>query len=115
MHRSKIIIALLFTLLFSGTVFAADSYAIDPDHTYIGFSIRHLVINSIRGRFTDYSGTIVYDEQDISKSSVEITIKAASINTNETDRDNHLRTEDFFDVAKYPDITFKSTRIEKHG
>jgi len=93
----------------------ADRYAIDPAHCHIGFSVRHLVINNIKGRFTDYTGLIVYDEQDITRSSVEITIKAQSINTDVQARDDHLRTADFFDVVKYPDITFKSTRIEKRG
>jgi polyisoprenoid-binding protein YceI len=94
---------------------AADGYAIDPAHCHIGFSVRHLVINDIKGRFTDYTGSIVYDEQDITKSTVAVTIKAASVNTDFAARDEHLRTGDFFDVAKYPEITFKSTRIEKRG
>ena len=93
----------------------ADKYAIDPAHCHIGFAVRHLVINNIRGRFTDYTGTIFFDEQDITRSSVEITIKAASINTDFAARDEHLRTADFFDVAKYPEITFKSSRVEKRG
>jgi polyisoprenoid-binding protein YceI len=102
-------------MLSGGSAWAAEKYTIDPAHCHIGFSIRHLVINSIRGRFTDYTGAIVFDEQDVSKSSVEITIKAESINTDVKPRDEHLRGSDFFDVAKYPDITFKSTRVEKRG
>jgi polyisoprenoid-binding protein YceI len=94
---------------------AADKYAIDPAHCHIGFAVRHLVINNIRGRFTDFMGVILFDEQDITRSSVEITIKAESINTDFAARDEHLRTADFFDVAKYPEITFKSTRVEKRG
>jgi polyisoprenoid-binding protein YceI len=93
----------------------ADKYAIDPAHCHIGFAVRHLVINNIRGRFTDYMGVILFEEQDITRSSVEITIKAESINTDFAARDEHLRTADFFDVAKYPEITFKSTRVEKRG
>jgi len=95
------------------TSLAADKYTIDPNHCHIGFSVRHLVINNIRGRFTDYSGSIVYDEQDVTKSSVEIAIKANSITTDVKNRDDHLRGSDFFDVARFPDITFKSTRVEK--
>jgi polyisoprenoid-binding protein YceI len=102
-------------LIPASTTLAADKYTIDPVHCHIGFSVKHLVINNIRGRFNDYTGAIVYDEQDITKSSVEITIKAASINTDFKFRDDHLRASDFFDVAKYPEITFKSTRIEKRG
>lgn len=115
MRRSIIFLLLIVVLLSQRTSLAADKYAIDPAHCHIGFSVRHLVINNIRGRFTDYAGSIVYDEQDPTKSSVEIVIKAESINTDVKPRDNHLRGSDFFDVAKYPDITFKSTRIEKRA
>ena len=110
-----IIPAFAFLLISASTTLAADKYAIDPVHCHIGFSVKHLVINSIKGRFNDYTGAIVYDEQDITKSSVEITIKAASINTDFKFRDDHLRAPDFFDAVKYPEITFKSTRIEKRG
>ena len=110
-----IIPALAFLLISASTTLAADKYAIDPVHCHIGFSVKHLVINNIRGRFNDYTGAIVYDEQDITKSSVEITIKAASINSDFKFRDDHLRAPDFFDAVKYPEITFKSTRIEKRG
>ncbi len=120
MRRSIIILtliipALAFLLISASTTLAADKYNIDPVHCHIGFSVKHLVINNIRGRFNEYTGSIVYDEQDITKSSVEITIKVASINTDFKFRDDHLRGPDFFDVAKYPEITFKSTRIEKRG
>ena len=110
-----IIPAFAFLLISASTTLAADKYAIDPVHCHIGFSVKHLVINNIKGRFNDYAGAIVYDEQDITKSSVEITIKTASINTDFKFRDDHLRAPDFFDVVKYPEITFKSTRIEKRG
>ena len=120
MRRSIIVLTLIIPTLVlwlipPSTVLAAGKYAIDPVHCHIGFSVQHIVINKIRGRFNDYTGAIVYDEQDITKSSVEITIKAASINTDFKFRDDHLRAPDFFDVAKYPEITFKSTRIEKRG
>jgi polyisoprenoid-binding protein YceI len=115
MRRSIIVLTLIFVLFPASTTLAADKYSIDPVHCHIGFSVRHLVINNIRGRFTDYEGSIIYDEQDITRSSVEITIKAQSINTDVQPRDEHLRTSEFFDVAKFPDITFKSTRVEKRG
>jgi polyisoprenoid-binding protein YceI len=120
MRRSIIVLTLIipafaFLLISASTTLAADKYTIDPVHCHIGFSVKHLVINNIKGRFNDYTGSIVYDEQDITKSSVEITIKTASINTDFKFRDDHLRASDFFDVVKYPDITFKSTRIEKRG
>jgi len=109
-----ILAALVMSALFE-TGLAADKYTIDSANSHIGFLVRHLVINTIRGRFTEFAGTIIYDEQDITRSSVEITIKAASINTDVKQRDDHLRSADFFDVAKYPEMTFKSTRIEKRG
>src|SRR5258705_10096320 len=115
MRRSIIVLTLILVFMPASRTSAADKYTIDPVHCHIGFSVRHLVINNIRGRFTDYAGSISYDEQDITRSSVEITIKAQSINTDVQPRDEHLRTSEFFDVAKFPDITFKSTRVEKRG
>jgi polyisoprenoid-binding protein YceI len=94
---------------------AADTYAIDAAHSTIGFSVRHLVINNIPGRFKEYTGTINYDTADITKSSVQFTAKVASIDTGIQQRDDHLRTADFFEVAKHPEMTFKSSRIEKKG
>ena len=91
------------------------TYAIDPAHSSINFAVRHLLINDVRGRFDDYSGTILYNADDVSRSSVEFTAKVASIDTDIAKRDEHLRTADFFDVAKYPEMTFKSTRVERKG
>ncbi len=93
----------------------ADRYEIDPVHTSIGFAVRHFVINKVRGHFTNFSGTILYDEEDITKTSFSVTIKAASIDTRHFKRDKDLRSPDFLDVKKYPVITFQSTRIEKMG
>ena len=90
-------------------------YRIDPAHSTIGFAIRHYEINWVSGRFKDFSGTIRYDEKDVTRSSVEFTAKIESIDTGIAPRDNHLRTADFFDVAKYPEMTFKSTRVERKG
>lgn len=91
------------------------TYLIDNAHSLIGFSVRHLTISDVHGRFNDFTGTIHYNEKDISKSSVEFSAKAASINTDIKGRDDHLRSADFFDVEKYPEITFKSSRIESQG
>lgn len=90
-------------------------YNIDPAHSTIGFSIRHYEINWVSGRFKDFKGSIRYDEADATKSSVEFTAKIESIDTGIEARDKHLRTADFFDAAKYPEMTFKSTRIERKG
>jgi polyisoprenoid-binding protein YceI len=94
---------------------ATGVYQIDPAHSTVGFAIRHLEINWVTGRFKDYKGTINYDAADITKSSVEFTAKVESIDTGVAARDQHLRNADFFDVAKYPELTFKSTRVERKG
>jgi polyisoprenoid-binding protein YceI len=90
-------------------------YKIDPAHSIIGFSIRHLEINWVEGRFKDFSGTIRYDEKDLTRSSVEFSAKVESIDTGVEARDKHLRSADFFDVAKFPEMSFKSTRVERKG
>lgn len=89
------------------------NWDIDPMHTNVNFAIRHMGISIVRGRFDDVSGTIVANEKDPSKSSVNVTIQAASIDTNVKMRDDHLRSPDFFNVAQYPTITFRSTSVEK--
>jgi polyisoprenoid-binding protein YceI len=97
----------------AGQAAAADEYHLDASHTSVEFAVKHMVITNVKGSFPDVSGVIMYDAKDITKSSVDVTIKAASVNTNNEKRDDHLRSPDFFDVGKYPDITFKSERIEK--
>lgn len=115
MRRQTIIFALLVALLVAQTVSGAERYEIDTAHTFVTFSIDHLVVSKARGSFKDVSGVIMYDAKDISKSSVEVNIKTESINTNNDNRDKHLRSADFFDVEKYPLMTFKSKRVEKRG
>jgi polyisoprenoid-binding protein YceI len=90
-------------------------YKIDPAHSIIGFAIRHLEINWVEGRFKDFTGTIHYDEKDVTKSSVEFTAKVESIDTGVAARDKHLRTADFFEVEKFPEMSFKSTSVERKG
>lgn len=90
-------------------------YKVDPAHSVIGFSIRHFEISLVSGRFKDFTSTIHYDASDVTKSTVEFTAKVESIDTGVAGRDNHLRTADFFDVAKFPEMTFKSTKVEKKG
>lgn len=94
---------------------ASGAYQIDPAHSTVGFAIRHYEINWVTGRFKDYKGTINYDAADITKSSVEFTAKVESIDTSVAARDTHLRNADFFEVAKFPEMTFKSTRVERKG
>jgi polyisoprenoid-binding protein YceI len=90
-------------------------WKIDPSHTHSTFTIRHLVISNVRGEFRSTTGAVKIDEQDPSRSSVEAVIDAASIHTREEKRDAHLRSADFFDVEKYPTITFRSSKVEKVG
>ena len=90
---------------------ARATWKIDPTHSQVEFAVRHLMITTVRGRFTDVSGTVVTDEEDPTKAEVEVTINAASIDTREAQRDAHLKSADFFDVETYPAITFKSTRV----
>jgi polyisoprenoid-binding protein YceI len=103
----------IFVLVCWSWAAGADTYAIDPIHSMVGFSVLHMLISHVSGDFQKFSGTIVYDEKDPSKSSVNVHIKAVSIDTRNHDRDEHLRSSSFFDAAKFPEITFASTRIEK--
>lgn len=90
-------------------------YVLDPAHSTASFSIKHMMIAKVHGGFEKLSGSFNYDAQDPSKSSVEASIEGASINTRDSQRDAHLKSADFFDVEKYPTITFKSTQLEKNG
>jgi polyisoprenoid-binding protein YceI len=102
-------------VLLSGMTLAAEEYKIDPGHSSATFTVRHLMISNVPGRFSNVTGTIVYDENDLGKSSVKATIPASSINTDNEGRDKHLKSGDFFDVEKFPEMTFVSKRIEKRG
>lgn len=105
----------LALLALSSAAWAADEYKIDPVHSRVGFAVKHMVINTVHGRFTDFNGTILFDDKDPSKSSVAVAIKTASINTDNSGRDNDLRSANFLEVEKYPEITFKSKSVEKKG
>ena len=94
---------------------AADRYDIDAAHTFVNFTIPHLGISKARGGFRDVAGAINYDAKDVTRSSVEVTIKVASIDTGHEGRDRHLRSADFFDAEKFPEMTFKSKRVERRG
>ena len=87
------------------------SWQLDPGHTSIGFNGRHLMVATVRGAFEQFSGTVEFDEQDITRSQADIQIEAASVNTRNAQRDEHFRSADFFEVERYPYITFKSKRV----
>jgi polyisoprenoid-binding protein YceI len=91
----------------------ATVYAIDPDHTSIMLNTTHLGIGTVHGRFDNFSGTFEYDPDDITASKVSVRIDASSINTNQPVRDRHLRSADFLDVKRYPEITFTSTDVTR--
>ena len=111
MRKTAILTALVLVLGF-GTVAAQGTYGIDTAHSNVGFKVRHLV-SKVSGGFNDFDGTIVADFGNLDASSVEFTIQATSIDTKNEKRDGHLRSADFFDVEKYPEITFKSSKITK--
>jgi polyisoprenoid-binding protein YceI len=87
----------------------------DPAHTSAGFSVKHMVVTTVRGEFTKVNSTLHWNRDDPSKSTVEMKIDAASINTNNEKRDGHLKSADFFDVQKCPEITFKSNKVQKES
>ncbi len=89
------------------------TWKIDNAHTVIEFAVRHMMISTVRGRFERFDGSVDFNTADPASSSVEVKIEAASINTNEPQRDHHLRSADFFEAEKYPYLAFKSTKIEK--
>lgn len=105
-------LTVVLTMGSAGSVWSADTYVVDGAHAYVGFTVSHLLINRVRGTFNDFTGTIVYDADDITKSSMSGAINAASIDTAHQKRDADLRGESFFEVDKYPQITFETTRVE---
>lgn len=90
-------------------------WQIDASHAHVEFAAKHMMIATVKGRFTDVSGSVLLDEADFANSSVEVTMQAASIDTRQAQRDEHLRSADFLDVANHPTLTFKSTRVEPTG
>jgi polyisoprenoid-binding protein YceI len=96
------------------TATAARTLTIDRSHSEVGFQVRHL-LSKVRGRFNEFDGTIEFDESNPAASRVDVTIHAGSIDTGEADRDNHLRNADFFDIEKYPALTFKSSSVTPRG
>lgn len=90
-------------------------WSIDSSHTSIGFTVPHMVVSEVDGQFKQYKGQALLDEKNLQNSQVSFSIDAASVDTNDAKRDEHLRSPDFFDAAKFPQLTFKSTKITKAG
>ena len=104
----------IFTLTLGSLAFA-DSFKLDESHTHLGFKIRHLGFSNVRGKFDKFQGTGKFVEKTGKLSDLKVSIQASSINTNEPDRDKHLRSADFFDVAKFKKLKFESTDIKYKG
>jgi polyisoprenoid-binding protein YceI len=96
---------------FVATSAHAEKFKVDPAHTGVQFQVPHLVVSKVKGRFDKVDGSFDFDEKTMKLDNVMVTIQADSLNTNEADRDKHLRSPDFFDVAKYPTLTFKGTKV----
>ncbi len=108
-------LAAAVTLLWVGHAFAADTYEVDPQHAWVGFTVNHAGWSTAHGLFKTVSGEIQFDKADVGKSSVSITVDAASISTNFDQRDADLQSPDFLNSAEFPQITFTSTKVEKTG
>ena len=107
-------IALAMSILVAaGTARAADSYQVDPVHSFASFSIGHLGLGLVRGFFSDISGTITFDADDATKDAIDVTIRTASVNTHVDKRDEDLRSPNFLEVEKFPAMSFKSTAVTK--
>ncbi len=91
------------------------NWNIDHSHSAVHFTVRHLMVSKVRGAFTKWSGELALDDSDITRSTVNVTIDATSIFTDEPKRDAHLRSADFFETEKFPQLTFKSTKVERNG
>ncbi|AWB06898.1 polyisoprenoid-binding protein (plasmid) [Azospirillum humicireducens] len=117
--KKTLFAAALFVATAAGSLtpaFAAPvSYKIDPAHTAVAFIVNHIGFSNVIGRFNTVGGDISFDKDAVEKSTVNVTIDAASIDTNHAKRDEHLRSPDFFNAKEFPKLTFKSTKIEKTG
>lgn len=109
--KTQLLVALLLSLVLASALQAAETYNIDPLHSTVGFTVKHMVINKVRGKFNEFTGSIMLDGSTIQ--SAKGIIQTKSIDTGIDKRDTHLRSADFFNVAKYPTITFVSKRVEQ--
>src|ERR1700719_4669910 len=113
MKPLSLVVAFISAFVLSAN--AADTFKIDPVHTFVLFSVQHLGIANTYGRFNDVSGVVVFDRDNPSKSSVELLVKVESLDTHNEIRERSLKSPDFFDVKQFPTMTFKSTKVEGSG
>ncbi|HMP76224.1 MAG TPA: YceI family protein [Kiritimatiellia bacterium] len=106
------LLAIALGLCVSAAAVRAEVYEVDAVHSTVGFGVRHMVVTTVKGNFGEFSGTVSYDAADSASLKISGVVKAASINTGNEKRDDHLRNSDFFDVEKFPEITFESTKFE---
>lgn len=115
MRHVSLALALALSLVSGSALAEATEWAIDTTHARVGFTVPHMVVSEVDGEFKTFSGKVLLDEKDLTKSQVEFTVDVASINTDNADRDKHLRGPDFFDAEKFPKMTFTSKRIKRAG
>ena len=113
MNKLKLLIVIVLALLATNTFSQSTTWNIDPVHSKIGFSVRHLVISEVEGRFKNFEGSITAGKEDFSGSKIVFSLDTKSVFTDNTRRDNDLKSANFFDAENYPKITFKSTSFEK--
>lgn len=112
----RIINVIAAVVILAIPIFAsAASWSIDPDHSSVGFKVRHMMVSNVKGDFGKFNGVVEIDDKDLTKSKVEVVIDTTSINTGVAKRDDHLKSADFFDVANYPTMTFVSSKVKKAG
>jgi polyisoprenoid-binding protein YceI len=110
-----VVLAATSLLLTAASTTTVERYDFDAAHTYIGFNVRHLAVTNVKGKFTRFSGHIMLDESDVTRSTVNVTVDVGSIDTGNQRRDDHLRSGDFFEVERFPDLTFVGRRVERSG
>ena len=110
---NRFITTALFVACVSSAAFAADALKVDPVHSSFVFKVNHANIGHIWGKFSEFGGTISIDDSDLTKSTFDITVNPASVDTGNKKRDEHLQTPDYFNVKEYPTVTFKSTSVKK--